>query len=437
MKNTLFCLALLFAGNSLFAQPLQTLYHKNGKKYIEGHWTFTKRSLMSQITNVESTRETNQYPYDAAKGDLYQPDAEEQFRRTGQPLYYLDPAEFLSLQCEGPVTYWYSNGAKQMEISYKKGVPNGPFAQYYADSRTVLQKGNLTNGMPDGPWTYYYKSGKPFYNGTYKAYSQEELARFWAREESDFENRSDGEMTNNESLYTGGENDGLDLTQPFFRFYGMFLPAVQKQGRFQFWDAKGRPWAEMEFESDRPVGTWKVWHEGFKGPALTLEWEKGKISFITDTAGKRRSRAEAYRSAVQRAAANNPANRNPIFEPGIVDPSQQNSKFIYVEPPPPPAVFTYIEKMPEFKGNLNDWLAQNLRYPPAAKEALVDGRVVVKFVVQKDGSVANATVEKGVSPELDAEALRLINAMPAWEPGQQNGKPVPVDFRVPVKFRLP
>lgn len=102
-------------------------------------------------------------------------------------------------------------------------------------------------------------------------------------------------------------------------------------------------------------------------------------------------------------------------------------------------VFEVVEEMPEFPGGMQammEYLAKNIRYPAKAHEANVQGRVITQFTVGKDGAIRDAKVMRSVSPELDAEALRVINAMPNWKPGKQRGKAVACHFTVPVMFRL-
>ena len=102
-------------------------------------------------------------------------------------------------------------------------------------------------------------------------------------------------------------------------------------------------------------------------------------------------------------------------------------------------VFNVVEDMPQFPGGatkLFEYLAQNINYPTEAEKANIQGRVIVTFVVEKDGSISNAKVVKSVAPSLDAEALRVINAMPNWIPGKQNGKEVRVKYTVPISFHL-
>jgi len=82
------------------------------------------------------------------------------------------------------------------------------------------------------------------------------------------------------------------------------------------------------------------------------------------------------------------------------------------------------------------WLGQNIKYPVIAAETGVQGRVIVQFVVEKDGSITDVVVVKSVDPSLDKEATRVIKNMPHWIPGRQNGSPVRVRFTVPVTFTL-
>ena len=110
------------------------------------------------------------------------------------------------------------------------------------------------------------------------------------------------------------------------------------------------------------------------------------------------------------------------------------------QPEPKPAedkIFDVVEQAPSFKeGDVRAWLARNLQYPPVAAENGISGRVVVGFVVEKDGSISHVQVLRGVDPSLDKEAVRVVKAMPRWNPGMQNGSPVRVKYNVPVQFKL-
>ena len=103
------------------------------------------------------------------------------------------------------------------------------------------------------------------------------------------------------------------------------------------------------------------------------------------------------------------------------------------------SVYDVVEQMPSFPGGisgLKTYLNQNTRYPAVAQENCVQGRVVVSFVVEKDGHISDVTVLRSVDPSLDKEAVRVIRNMPRWTPGKQGGEPVRVRYNVPVSFRL-
>ena len=109
------------------------------------------------------------------------------------------------------------------------------------------------------------------------------------------------------------------------------------------------------------------------------------------------------------------------------------------EKPKEEEVFVAVEQQAEFPGGmaaLMKWLSNNIRYPEAAQQNDVQGRVIVKFIVEKDGSVSQAQIVKGVDKDLDKEALRVVNKMPKWQAGKNNGVAVRSYFTLPVQFRL-
>lgn len=122
-------------------------------------------------------------------------------------------------------------------------------------------------------------------------------------------------------------------------------------------------------------------------------------------------------------------------------------------PPPPPAItkpaglgkakeeeiFTTVEQNPEFPGGQTEmyrYIGDNMKYPSAAQRANVSGKVFVKFVVERDGSIGDIQVLKGIGFGCDEEATRVIKSMPKWSPGRQNGRNVRVYFTMPISFRL-
>ena len=104
--------------------------------------------------------------------------------------------------------------------------------------------------------------------------------------------------------------------------------------------------------------------------------------------------------------------------------------------PPPPEIYTVVDQQPEFPGDVRSYLADKLNYPDQAREAGIEGRVVVRFVVNEEGAISQASVQRGIGGGCDEEALRVVRGMPKWKPAKVNGKPVKSYFSLPIKFTL-
>ena len=102
-------------------------------------------------------------------------------------------------------------------------------------------------------------------------------------------------------------------------------------------------------------------------------------------------------------------------------------------------VYDLVDEMPSFPGGLEElykWIDNNVQYPAVARENGIEGRVILKFIVEKDGSLSDSTVIHSVHPMVDREALRLVGQMPKWNPGRRAGVPVRVRYCLPIKFKL-
>ena len=102
-------------------------------------------------------------------------------------------------------------------------------------------------------------------------------------------------------------------------------------------------------------------------------------------------------------------------------------------------IFEHVEQMPEYPGGsteLMKYLGEKIRYPQLAQEQGIQGQVILRFVVGKDGSVSDVRVVRSLDPSCDKEAMRVVQSMPKWVPGKQNGNPVLVYFTLPVRFKL-
>lgn len=129
------------------------------------------------------------------------------------------------------------------------------------------------------------------------------------------------------------------------------------------------------------------------------------------------------------------------------DDQTQRQTQSYIPPPPPKPkeeevteeIFVVVEEQPEFPGGnaaMMKFLSDKIKYPVIAQENGIQGRVICNFVVERDGSITDVQVVRGVDPSLDREAIRVIQEMPKWKPGKQRGSSVRVRFTLPVVFRL-
>ena len=101
--------------------------------------------------------------------------------------------------------------------------------------------------------------------------------------------------------------------------------------------------------------------------------------------------------------------------------------------------YLMVEAEPEFPGGMEalmKYLSENIKYPEQAKKENIQGKVYMRFVVERDGSIVDAEILRGIGGGCDEEALRVVNAMPKWEPGKQKGTPVRVQYNLPIVFKL-
>ena len=142
---------------------------------------------------------------------------------------------------------------------------------------------------------------------------------------------------------------------------------------------------------------------------------------------------EPIEAVLQQPAAEPTETVQPIITPPIpIEPEEEETPENYV--------FTFVDERPEFPGGgyvaLYKWLHEHLEYPEIARENNIQGRVYCQFTVNRDGSITDIKVIKGVTPILDREAVRTLQKMPKWKPGKRNGKTVRTQFQVSVAFKL-
>lgn len=180
---------------------------------------------------------------------------------------------------------------------------------------------------------------------------------------------------------------------------------------------ESNPWARAKLLYALPVAALAV--TAFARPEVSRQLSEISSSKVTDLAGI--WKAEDVKSTEIAPDS--------LQQSGPVSRQQEEDR----------RVFRVVEEMPEYPGGMQEclrFLAQNVKYPAKAIEAKAEGRVIVQFTVRADGSIADCEVKRSVSPELDAEAVRVCSMMPDWKPGRQRGQAVDVRYTLPVMFRL-
>lgn len=125
-----------------------------------------------------------------------------------------------------------------------------------------------------------------------------------------------------------------------------------------------------------------------------------------------------------------------VPEPSDTSVPQIPSGPVVVDEPEEDVPFVFVEHMPEFPGNIFEYLARHIRYPIIDQENGVQGKVICQFVVDRDGSIVDFKIVRGVSPTIDKEAKRVVESMPKWKPGKQRDKTVKVKYTLPINFTL-
>lgn len=186
---------------------------------------------------------------------------------------------------------------------------------------------------------------------------------------------------------------------------------------------KSNPWARMKYAYVLPLAAVAV--AAFARPEFSNKMEEISAVKVND-----------LKEIVETKVLENQVSTTSMPEKVLAVVNDTTKKKSVSEEP----VFMVMEEMPEYPGGLKacmDFLARNIKYPALALEAKAEGRVIVQFVVDKDGSIIEPKVARSVHPSLDAEALRVVGLMPKWKSGKQRGQNVRVQFAMPVVFRLP
>lgn len=244
----------------------------------------------------------------------------------------------------------------------------------------------------------------------------------------------------------------------------MFVIALCVYGYIQYKEnaaedvnGKGEDMSELQFNGDQPEDVPEDEDDDFEPeylePEEQLIEEEVASQQMTEIAIVEKPDEDKVVKSLDEVKQNEASIGNIDVE-GKVDINQvQNATKDIVAPPEPPKaepkpepkkpepekIFEAVEQQAQFPGGsgaLNSWLTKNLRYPEQAQSNNIEGKVIVQFVVEKDGSISNPVIARGVDKDLDKEAIRVVKKMPKWQPGKNNGVAVRSKFTLPVVFKL-
>ncbi len=289
---------------------------------------------------------------------------------------------------------WYEDGKPRYVIPYVAGKREGDGKWVY-ETGAVLSVKHYTNDKETGVSISYFENGKPYSEVTYADGKKNGPAKNY------FET---GEL-NNESAYV---NDTITGTTKYY----------YKNGKLQ---------SELPHSHGKINGLYKAYYESGE-LRLSYDYVNGLVDgYVTlYCENKNLERKDKYE-------------KNKFVSGNCYDMNGKEVKHDeYFLESPSDQVYTVVQKMPTFPGNLNEYLSQHIKYPKKEQKNNVTGTVYVNFVIEKDGSVSNVKILKGVpgGQGLDMEAFRVVSSLPKWAPGMQNGQAVRVSFNIPIRFTL-
>jgi TonB family protein len=419
-------------------RPRKVEYYRNGKR--EGQWRDYDEFATDTLPTLLQT-----YSNDLLNGPMYR---YSKGRRT-------EEATYLNGRLNGTLRRWDDNGNLGLEENYSSGNLNGECR--YLENGILLRSGNYLNGAKNGMFTENNREGLL-------------LRHIWytrGREDSVYSYHPNGKIAIRKTAISG-----ITLTETYQEFNeagllmlnGNYL-STKKQGVWTSYYPNGKKKSETPYARGAVTGIYRKWHANGK---LLIEMDCRNGATVSqpkiwNDAGKQLKPTDKEYIALlessmpgdvyddpsrYNAPRRRPDNNPPVFEEIIGEErinTDGDAMMVMEEPMPAKEqgdqVLMFAEEMPEFPGgtdSLRNYLNRMIRYPELAKEAGVQGTVYINFTVEKDGSLTNVNVIKGIKEGmgLNEEAVRVVKGMPNWKPGKMNGRPVRVNMNIPVRFRL-
>lgn len=417
MRSLIYSLIFSSAGilslTQVQAQKKQAIYYPNGKVAFEGRfhlaWNQTERF---------------EHPEDQeADPDLSESMVFEDRERMLNAYRDMIPNRVY----EGKCKYYYRNGKLFSEGTYKSGFKNGTFRFYHPNGQLGAQQ-SYEWGMASGHWESWDEQGRVSSSFHYKPIPENTLLRINGKDLLSGRNEPERDL----KLFFGMEyedffnNSARELNDHWrnleiFKQYvtqKLYHKAI-KEGIFKVWE-QGKPYLEMNFSNNIPAGTWTLYDNG--QPAFIIAFEGGKIVKATDLFNSANNfGSPEYLARKAEGTHVMPDDINAI-DPGL---------------PPNQEIFKTVQQMPQAGYDFNKYIRDNLNVPKNIATSR-GTRVVVEFVVRKDGSIdkVRAIRSEQMDPGLAEEVVNVVQGMPKWKPGMQNGKAVDVTLTYPVQLEL-
>lgn len=412
--SVLFSSASFLSLSQVQAQKKQTIYYPNGKIAFEGRfqlaWNQSEKFEAADATETERSLEEGM-------------DLEDRGRMLS---FYKDiiPSRIY----EGTCRYYYGDGQLFAEGNYTSGFKNGTFKFYHPNGKLGARQ-FYKWGMATGHWQSWDEQGRLTRSFDYQPIPESmlqsinekslvskreeparELKLFFGLEYEDFFDNSDRKF--------GDHWHNLAIFKRYVT-KKLYHKAI-KEGAFKVWEG-GKPYLEMNFGNNIPVGTWRIYDDD--KPAFEIVFEGGKIIKATDFLKPENNfGSPEYLARKKEATQVMISDDVNAVDPGIA---------------PKEEIFRTVQQRPEAGYNFNKYISDNLNAPKNIDVSL-GTRVIVEFVVRNDGRIdkVRAIRSEKVDPALVKEVIKVVQQMPKWKPGMQNGRAVDVLLTYPVQLEI-
>jgi len=348
---------------------------------------------------------------------------------------------------DGKCIFYHQNGQKWFSGKYRYGVKQGQFRYWYANGRLAAVQ-YYKNGIADGHWQLWDSTGRLQASCHYRAIPDSLLHYMVDYVNRGLANSRSTQPEGIDSLFSSFLDRKLSkmLPEPLYAAYNDRMRQfehyfdnnlIQKtlwDGVFEIWE-DGKPYMTFAFNHNHPEGTWKIWSEDRL--AFEVVFRNDTVVSVNDYEDTDADKSYAGRMERQRQYTGNTPVSGYVYgnDPNAVDPGMHPIKN------DSQTIYRFVEQSAQFPGGqtaLDRFIKTQLRYPPEALKAHIQGRVALEFVITETGKIDTGSIKvvKSIAPALDAEAVRIIKLMPDWTPAKNKGQPVKSYFVVPMTFRI-